>query len=969
MKYLKLIMVFCAAMVFFPRVSPAQNTAMIDDQAIVVDPGNEPIEGGLDEISVEMDADMVHLPFRKVKRRDLLGGVSVVQGPDLLRKNYTTNPIDGLNTLLGGFNGNSIWGMEGYLIVVDGIPRDVENFRTTEIEQITVLKGAGAVALYGTHAANGVIFITTKRGMVSEQRIDVRVNSGMYMPKRYPGYLNSAEYMAFYNEARLNDGLGHLYTQNDIANSASGSNKYRYPDMDFYSSEFLKNTYNRSDITTEIYGGDNNARYYTNIGYMRQGSLLNFGEGANSFDHRFNLRGNVDVDLTAWLSASVDAGAIFAEGRGPQTNFWEQAAIVRPNRFSPLIPISMIDMGNDANRIYVENTDNLIDGSFILGGTQLDLTNPFADVYSGGYNKAVNRQFMFNTNFDADLSGILQGLAFRSKVGIDYNTVYNQGYNHEYQVFQPQWVTVDGTDLIESLTPWGQDDKSNVQYVGNSWYQQLIYFSGQLDYRKTFNGRHNLFTMLIANGYQYSVSGEYHKTNNSNLGYYAGYNYLNKYYIDFNGSLMYTTKLAPGNRFAFSPVVTLGWRLSDESFMQGLTFVDDLKITSTLGRIYSDLNIEQYYMYTARYNYRGTNWYSWAADMGIDVTAALRGANPDLEAPRRDEISLGFEASLANRKIDLEAGYFSNTHTGGIIQATTLFPNYLMTGWPESSFLPYVNYNEERRSGFDFNLRYNKKSGNVAWTLGIAGMYYDTKILKRADIYEFDYQEREGRPIDGIWGLQSTGFFADQADISNSPNQAFGQTMPGDLKYVDQNGDGVIDGNDLVYLGKGGWWGAPYTIGINLTANWRNITFYAQGIGRWGSDGIKNRTTDWVFGDRKYSDVVYDRWAYYTDPVSGETVDTRATATYPRLTTQSGDNNFRNSDFWLFSTNRFDLAKIQITYRLPNNMLGNVFFSNVDVYLAGSNLITISAEKKYLETNVGQSPQMRFFNLGLSAAF
>jgi hypothetical protein len=285
---------------------------------------------------------------------------------------------------------------------------------------------------------------------------------------------------------------------------------------------------------------------------------------------------------------------------------------------------------------------------------------------------------MFNTNIDADMSAITPGLAFRTKIGIDYSTSYNQGYSHEYRVFGPalarNWVNNDGNEKIDTLGAWGRDVKNYSQYVGNSWYQQLIYFSGQLDYKKTFNDRHNLFTMLVANGYQYSISGDYHKTNNTNLGYFLGYNYLNKYYLDFNSSLMYTTKLAPGNRFAVSPVVSLGWRISEESFMEGITSIDNLKLTSTIGRIYSDLDIDEHYMYASRYNYRGTNWYSWSAEMGIDVTAALRGANENLEAPRRDELTFGIEATLFNRLLDLEANYFSITNSGGIIQATTLFP-------------------------------------------------------------------------------------------------------------------------------------------------------------------------------------------------------------------------------------------------------------------------------------------------------
>ncbi len=1015
MKHIKLIFALCAFLALLPISIYAQNQAVIDIKAVVVDGSNEPVKGalvksktvdasaitdesgafsikvpgnsileisatgyktlvvvaaeGLDAVILESDVELVQLAFRKANKGDLMGGVSVLNSSDLIRKSYTTNPIDGMVTELGGFNSNSIWGMGDFLIVVDGIPRDLNDVRTTEIEQITLLKGAGAVALYGTHAANGVLLISTKRGYITEQKVDVRVNTGLNQPKRFPKYLNSYDYITLYTEARINDGI--LITSREIDSLATfvpGRNTYRYPEMDLYSSEFLRSAYNRSDITTEIYGGDKNARYYTNIGFMRQGSLLNFGEGANGYDQRFNIKGNVDVNLNSWLSAGVDAGAVFSEGRGPRINYWEQAATIRPNQFSPLLPISMIDMSNDTNRFLVENTDFLIDGKYVLSGPKLEMVNPIADVYGAGYNKAIDRQFLFNTNIDADMSSIIPGLAFRTRIGIDYNTNYNQGYRYTYQVLQPKWETVDGLDRITELVPIGTSNKSNEELISNSNYQQLIYFSGQFDYKRTFNDRHNLFSMLVANGYQYSTSGVYQKTTNTNLGYYLGYNYMNRYYADFNSSLMYTTKLAPGNHTALSPVLSLGWRISEEAFMEGVSAVDNLKLTSNIGRIYSDLSIEQHYMYSSIYRYRNTNWYSWAAEMGIDVTSAIRGANPELEAPYRDELSVGVETTLFNRLIDLDANYFSIKNAGGIVLANNFFPNYLQTGWPASSFVPYINYNEERRTGFDFNLRLNRTLGNVDWIFGLAGTFYDTEVLKRGEVYKYTYQEREGRPIDAVWGLQSAGFFADKQDILNSPKQ-FGNLMPGDIKYVDQNNDGVITNEDEIYLGKGGWFGAPNTLGVNVTAKWKNFTFFAQGVGQWGSYGIKNRTTDWVFGQRKYSDVVKNRWANYTHPVTGEVVDTRATATYPRLTTDNGDNNFRVSDFWYINTNRFDISRIQLTYQLPQTLLGSSFVKNIEVYLAGSNLITIAPEREYLETNVGQAPQMRFYNFGITAAF
>lgn len=1019
MKYIRILALFYAILAYFPGIAFAQDTPGVELNIVVVTPDQEPIAGaearsyslgtravadtagvilidvpldtqirvsaygfkdrvvtathGLNQVVLEPDIEVVQLLFREADRRDVLGGVSVVNMREVFEKNYISHPTDGLVSLASGWNGNSLWGRGTPLIVVDGIPREVGNLNAIEIDEITLLKGAAAVALYGPRAINGVLSITTKRGPVGEQQIDIRVNTGMHVPIRFPQYLGAAEYMTLFNEARRNDGLAPTFSQSVIDNTASGINPYRFPDVDFYSPDFIRDAFNRSDINAEIYGGDANARYYANVGFMNQSSLLNFGEGVNAGNSRFNIRGNVDMRLNPWLTANVDAAAILSSGRGVQTNYWEQAANIRPTMgaspFHPLIPISMIDQTIEANRILVETSRNIIDGKYLLGGTLLDRTNPFAEIYAGGENRSINRQFMFNTGLDMDLSGITEGLSFSSKIGLDYSTSYDQGYNHEYRIFEPTWVS--DTTIISALqTHETRDTRSVEQYINNSWFRQLVYFSGQLDYKRTINDNHNLHAMVMANGFQYSESGVYQKVTSANLGGFLGYNFQRRYYIDFNGSMMHSPKLPPGNRGWFSPTVSVGWRVSNEGFMEGVDAIDDLMLTASAGYLYSDLDIEEHYMYSAIFRYRGVGWFDWAAAMGRDVTASLRGANPNMEPPRRDELSFGFRTSLFDRALEVEANYFSTKYSGGLVQATALFPSFLVTGWPEASFIPYVNYNEEKRFGYDFMARLNQQHGDFRWQLGVFGTFYDTEILERPDVYDYAYRYREGRPVDGIWGWQSAGFFADQADIDNSPRQTFGEVRPGDIKYVDQNGDGIIDIDDEVFLARGGWFGAPYTIGVNLTLQWRNLTLYAQGVGRMGAYGMKNRLTDWVFGERKYSDVVRGRWAFQTDAVTGDTlIDTRATAIYPRLTTQSGENNFRNSDFWLYSTDRFDISKVQLTYNFPQAMFGDSFIRGLDVYVSGSNLLVISPYREYLETNVGSAPQTRFFNIGLNASF
>ncbi|MDT0685024.1 SusC/RagA family TonB-linked outer membrane protein [Autumnicola psychrophila] len=914
---------------------------------------------GLQEIVLDSDLELVQVAYQKEEKEDLLGGISYINIPELLDKNYITYPLDNMEALVPGFHGN-LWGMNEYLVLIDGVPRDIGSVQPTAIDQISFLKGVSAVALYGSRAAKGAVLITTKGGHIGEQTVDVRVNAGLFAPRSFPKYLGSAEYMTLYNEARNNDGLGSLYSEEEIYHHSAGTNPYRYPNLDYYTDDYLQSTYSRYDGTMEIAGGNEVARYYTNLGFMTEGSLLNFGEAENNKNQRFNVRGNVDMNLNDNISAHVDLAAIFTNNVGVNADYWGGAANLRPHRFTPFIPISMIEENDEASWDLIEGTDNLIGGQYLLGGTQLDQSNPIADIYAGGSNTYISRQFQFNAGVDADLQNLLKGLSFSSLFGIDYATSYNQSFNNEYSVFEPSWTNYAGTDMISSLTRYGQDISSGDLNVSNSLYRQTLAFSGQLNYETVIEDDHDFSAMLIAGGFQRSQSGVYHGVNNANLGLHLGYDYKNKYYAQFSGAMIYSTRVPEDNRTAFSPTASLGWRISEEDFLASSSVVDNLKLSVSAGILHTDLDISDYYLYESIYTQTDGAWYGWA-DLSAPArsTDSRRGANPNLTLPKREEVSVGLDASLFNNLLVLNGNVFVSKMTGLVDQLSVLYPSYFETGYPNSSFIPYTNYNEDIRKGFDFGLTLQERTGQVDWTVGLVGTYYTTEASKRAEFFENEYQNRQGRPVDAIWGLESDGFFESSDDITNSPESAFGEVQPGDIKYVDQNADGLINAQDEVYLGRGGWSGSPFTGGINLTAKYKNFTFFAMGVGRSGAIGMKDNDYFWVNGQDKYSEVVRDRW----------TEATMETATYPRLTTGGGNNNFRNSDFWEYSTNRFDLARVQVSYTFPETMINGNFLQEFGVYVNGANLLTIASNKDIMELNIGGAPQTRFFNVGVKALF
>ncbi len=911
----------------------------------------------------EVPDSLVNVAFGQTSKEDLMGGVSEVNVAELMKKDYHNYSLDGLQSLIGGYNGN-IWG-QAPLVLIDGVPRDASNVKASEVDKITVLKGASAVVLYGSKGAKGVILITTKRGKAQRLTIEANANTGFYVAKRYPNYLGASEYMSLYNEACANDGINAKYSADEIYNTASHTDTYRYPDMDLYSSEYQRKAYNRTDATMEVTGGNDNAKYYANFGMQYNSSFLKYGDHKNDNNLAFNVRGNIDARITSWLSAFANVGININNQYSDRGDFWGAAASLRPNWYTALIPIDMIDTNNSSLKTIVGNSNNIIDGKYLLGGTSTDQTTLYGDMLAAGYVKDKNRNFLFDVGVNADLSMLLKGLSFKATFSVDYWDYYSEAWKEGYAVYEPTWSNMNGKDMVMGLTKYGSDTNSTNEYVGSSSYNQTMTFRGQFDYNNTFNKLHNVSASLIGWGYQRQESKDsdhssssYHRISNLNLGLRAAYNFNHLYYAELAAALVHSAKLPEGKRNAISPSVTLGWRLGQESwFKNALPFVDDAKINASYAVLNQDIDISDYYMYKGYYNQKG-GWYQWEdATQGGNCNTSTRGENMDLGYIQRKEWRIGFEASLLNKLVTIDFNYF-NQLTDGLLTtgSSTIYPAFFSGN---GSFLPYLNYNQDTRKGFDFTVNLNKKIGQVEATLGLTGQVLTTNAKRRDEVYSDSYQYRAGHALDTQWGYICEGFFSDATDIANHAKQTFGDVQPGDLKYKDVNGDGTIDSKDQVDLGKAGWSAAPFIYGINLTLKWKQFTLFASATGQTGAIGIKNSSYYWVKGSSKYSDVVLGRW----------TPETANTATYPRLTTTDNSNNFQSSTFWRYSTDRLDLQRVQLTYDLPSHLFTNKIISAMSVYFLGESLFTISNNYKLMETNVGSAPQSRFYNIGLKVTF
>lgn len=920
--------------------------------------------GGASEANAQETTDsLVQVAFGTQAKEDILGGVSSVNVPELLKKDYYTSSLGELSGLISGYNG-TVWGQNA-LVVVDGSPREASYVNPSQIESITVLKAASAVALYGSKGAKGVILITTKRGKAQPLAIDVRANTGLYVAKRYPQYLGAAEYMTLYNEAYANDhpsATEPFYDAATIYNTAAGTNPYRYPDMNLYSSDYIRKAYNRTDATVEVTGGTEKARYYANFGMLYLGSPVKYGDKKNDDDLNFNIRANVDMNITSWLKGFANAAVNLEDNYRARGDFWSAAANLRPNWYSPLIPINMLDMNNADIRNKVSSSNNIIDGMYLLGGSNASQSTVQGDMLKAGYIKGKNRTFMFDVGVTADLASITKGLTFTVAYSIDYWNNYNEAWKESYAVYQPTWSNMNGEDIITSLTQYGEDKRDqNAEYVGQSYDTQTMTGRVQFDYNRTCAEKHNVAATLMGWGYQQQASrdsghssSDYHRVSNLNLGLRADYNYDHKYYAEFAAALVHSAKLAEGHRNALSPSFTLGWRLSKEKFMEKATWLDDLKLSAGYSVLNQDIDLSGWYMYQGAFNSKGT-WYTWQdGSQGGFNTNSRQGDNQDLGYIKRKEWRISLDGSLLNHMITFNFNYFTQLTDGLITNgSSTIYPTFFDA---RGSFLPNTNFNADKRSGFDLDVKFNKKFGQVDASLGLVGSYITTKADTRDEVWNNDYQYRVGHSLSTAWGYECEGFFTSEAEIAAYATQTFSEVKPGDLKYKDQNGDNIIDSKDQIDLGN---YTPDFYYGLNLTLKWKDFTFFALATGQAGGIGFKNSTYFSPKGDSKYSEMVRERW----------TPATAATASYPRLTTGDNSNNLQTSSFWKYSTNRFDLAKVQVTYDMPQEWFEGKFVKGLSVYLSGESLFTIAGEREWMETNIGSAPQNRFYNLGVKVNF
>ena len=922
--------------------------------------------------------DEIKMGFTTRNRRDIVGTVSTINTKDRLtfdNTQYVRNYISGL--MLGVKGSENIRGIGNAIFVIDGvIGRDPNILNMEEVDQITVLKDANAVALYGSQGRNGVIVINTKRGKINRKEINVNVRSGFSTPIALPNYLSAAPYMVLYNEALQNDnGKGGVpFTAETINNTRNGLNPIQYPDVDFYSNQFVEPFITSTNVITEFSGGNEKNQYYVNVGWNRSDSWVNVNEDINAGTNRFNVRGNIDFKINDWISSSLDGIAIISSNKDSRANLLSAATTIKPNAYSPFLPVNLIDTSDPtvAGQLLTARRFN----GMLLGTSQeFKGDAPVALAIAGGYKNTVFRSTQFNNSINFDLDKITKGLSAKTYLSFDFYDSYNLSITNQFKAYAPEWtgnkITNFGSTngIIDDSRIFGEDRKDQTENVSTNGFVSRFGFYGLVNYQKEISENHSLNTTLIAYYNSENRNDVIQTDVDSHLGFQVSYDYKKKLFVDFSGAYVGSIKLPKGNRGGFSPTVGFAYVLSEEPFLKKYDFVNYLKVKASGGIIKSDQGItsnvndvSDYYLYDSNYSSGGTfNWADGRSNKRLDLS---QGANPNLGFEERIDLNIGVETYLMN-SLWIEANYFRTELDKEVTFLQDQYPSYY------NDFRPYDNFNKNLYTGFELGLNLNKTYNDFTVSVGANILYNQTEALKRSETNEFAYQNRVGKELSTIFGLVDQGFYSD-ADFSGvdangnyilnngSAVPNFGAVQPGDVKYKDQNGDQIIDNDDRIAIGQSG---SPWSYGVNLNLKYKSFNLFVLGTGQTGGLGNKLSTgfNDYyaINGNVKYSEVALGRW----------TPETANTATFPRLSTQTNQNNFRTSTFWLYDNSYFNINRAQLTYEFDNVICKNLGVDDFSMNVSGTNLFEISKNKDIRQLRIGTTPLTRAITLGLRVSF
>lgn len=859
-------------------------------------------------------------------------GLTTMQSTGVVWEQMPSMYIRGLKTL----NGNN-----GILLVVDGLERDnnwqaLKYITPEEVESVSVLRDAAALALYGYRGVNGVVNIVTKRGKYDTREINFSYDHAFNYMTRKPELADAYTYASALNEALTNDGKQVRYSQNELNAFKNGTSPYLYPNVNWWEEVFRDR--GASDIATLSFrGGSTKMRYYTMMNLQNnRGFIKNFDTNADySTQEKYskaNFRTNLDIDLSPKTKMQANIMGILNE-------------FSRPGMGSDNLISKLYQLPSAAFPIRTES--GLWGGNTTWG----ENWNPVALTEGRAYSKGHTRGLYADMSLRQDLSSLTKGLGASVRIGYDNLASYWENHTKGYKYAMASVASWEnGLPIAGEEITGGKDTEMS----GDSkldWQYRAFNFQMNVDWQRQF-GVHSLYSMLLYT-YKYdNAKGINNTFYRQNAGWYTHYGFKNRYFADFTLMASASNLLAPDHRWNVSPTVGLAWLISNEKFMQSQNVVDFLKLRASFGMLNTD-NIpgNGYWNETVG----GGNGYPINNNFGGDGgwhEGRLASVNGTTE--KAYKYNAGVDATLFKGLTLTVDGFYERRSD---IWVSSDGQNSAVLGASGS----YVNAGIVDSWGTEIGANYYKKMGNVELNLGGTFTYNRSKIIEMLEEpAAYDYTRSTGNPVGQIFGLQAIGYFVDQADIDNSLPQQFGPVKAGDIKYKDMNGDKVINSDDRVAMGYNSTCPEIY-YSFSLGLEWKGLGFSAQFQGVGNYTAILSGTYYHPLVDNTtISNYVYrNRW-------TPETPNAR----FPRLTTETVDNNLQTSSLWLADRSFLKLRNCEVYYKLPSSWLNRFWVKNAKVYVRGVDLLCFdSIDQLDPEAMNNSYPATRSIHVGLSVGF
>lgn len=853
----------------------------------------------------------------------ILPGLSTLQNAGTAWENGAKLYLRGMGTLNN----------KAPLVIVDGFQRSINELVVEEIESIAILKDAIAASLYGIRGGNGVILIKTKRGSVTAPQINFSYTFNVGTPKRLPNFVDGFTYANALNEALVNDGHMPQFNADQLQAYKDQTHPDFYPNVDWVD-ETLRNATFGDEINFSAKGGSKNVKYYTLLNFQDSRGLLkptnqNDGYSTQQKYSKLNIRTNLDINVSKNTTVDINFLGNFSEHHRPATTTGD-------------LFNSIFQVPSGAFPIKTKNN--------IWGGTDIYGNNPVALIAGKGYARSQSRSLYADMGLNQKCDFLLEGLSAGFKVAIDNTASYwdNNSKNFGYESANLDLTT--GEETFKILREEG--NLSFSKQVGSAMTHK--HFNSYLNYHHDWN-KHSLNTTLSYNMDKTNVKGRNKSRAFVDIVSQTNYTYANKYLVDLSIGTSASSVLDPDNQWGFFPAIGLGWIVSNENFMQQLSWINYLKLRTSygiLGRADYGLNLYQNI-------FGGGNGYQFGANNnGFSGQKLSHLGVENLTYEKANNFNFGFDLKAFNG-LSLTFDAFYNKRTdiliegkGAISSALGIEPTMENTG-------KVNNY------GMELALSWDNSIGELQYHIGGNFSFARNEIKNMNEEYKpFDYLYGTGKSLNQIFGYEVIGMYTSQEEIDNSPiKQQLGPVFPGDLIYKDQNGDNIIDSYDRVALGYNGTCPEIY-YGFDLSAEYKGLGFYALFQGVTNYSKILNTRSIYrpIVGNNTISEYYYERRWHATENPTG---------TLPRLTYEGSDNNYCTNSLWVEDASFLKLRTLELYYNLPKKLLRKLpSISNLKLFARGHDLFCIDyIDIRDPEAIGAGHPTMTQYSIGFNLEF